>query len=87
MREVISKVQTMRKEAGFEVTDHIKLSHMGNDVIAGVIQRNAAEIAANVLADEICAYICKPAADHADQYEKEWDINGETVTLAVRKLC
>ena len=53
VREIVSKVQTMRKEAGFEVTDHIVLSHHGNSLIEGIFARHGAEIAADTLADSI----------------------------------
>ena len=77
VREIVSKVQTMRKEAGFEVTDHIGLSHHGNSLIEGIFARHGAEIAADTLADSI-----KPGASG---YVKDWEINGESVTLGVEK--
>ena len=77
VREIVSKVQTMRKEAGFEVTDHIALSHHGNSLIEGIFARHGAEIAADTLADSI-----KPGASG---YVKDWEINGESVTLGVEK--
>ncbi len=77
--EIISKIQTMRKEAEFEVTDHIRVSLAGNEKIAGIVHRNADSIAAKVLADEI-GYE-KSAPKH-----KEWNINGENVTIGVEKL-
>lgn len=77
VREIVSKVQTMRKEAGFEVTDHIVLSHHGNSLIEGIFARHGADIAADTLADSI-----KPGASG---YVKDWEINGESVTLGVEK--
>ena len=77
VREIVSKVQTMRKEAGFEVTDHIVLSHHGNSLIEGIFARHGAEIAADTLADSI-----KPGSAG---YVKDWEINGESVTLGVEK--
>lgn len=77
VREIVSKVQTMRKEAGFEVTDHIALSHHGNSLIEGIFARHGADIAADTLADSI-----KPGASG---YVKDWEINGESVTLGVEK--
>ena len=77
VREIVSKVQTMRKEAGFEVTDHIVLSHHGNSLIEGIFARHGAEIAADTLADSI-----KPGASGS---VKDWEINGESVTLGVEK--
>ncbi len=78
VREIISKVQTMRKEAGFEVTDHIILSGQGNDKIKEIVDAHTAEIQNDVLADAI-------AFDAAKGYTKEWKINGEKVTLGVEK--
>ena len=77
VREIVSKVQTMRKEAGFEVTDHIVLSHHGNSLIESIFAKHGAEIAADTLADSI-----KPGASG---YVKDWEINGESVTLGVEK--
>ena len=80
VREVISKVQTMRKDAGFEVMDKINLYVSGNDKIADIVNRNAAQVKTVVLAQDIITG--KTAV-----FEKEWDINGEKVTLAVEKLA
>ena len=77
VREIVSKVQTMRKEAGFEVTDHIVLSHHGNSLIEGIFARHGAEIAADTLADSIRL--------GSAGYVKDWEINGESVTLGVEK--
>lgn len=77
VREIVSKVQTMRKEAGFEVTDHIVLSHHGNSLIEGIFARHGAEIAADTLADSIKL--------GSVGYVKDWEINGESVTLGVEK--
>ena len=79
VREIISKVQTMRKEAGFEVTDHIRLTIDGTDVIRALAEKYKAEIAPDVLADELI--VTAPAG-----YTKEWDINGEQAVLGVEKL-
>ena len=78
MYEVISKVQTMRKDSGFEVMDHIKVSVNGNDRVAAVVKANEKAIAAKVLADAVVY-----GSDVAGA--KEWDINGETVTIGVEK--
>jgi isoleucyl-tRNA synthetase len=78
VRELISKIQTMRKEAGFEVMDHIRFALSGNDRLEGVVARNAEEIGSEVLADEI--------SDTLSGYEKEWDINGEKAMMSVKKL-
>ena len=77
VREIVSKVQTMRKEAGFEVTDHIVLSHHGNSLIEGIFARHGAEIAADTLADSIKL--------GSAGYVKDWEINGESVTMGVEK--
>ena len=78
VREIVSKVQTMRKEAGFEVTDRIVLSMKGNDEVEAVAKRNEAGICADVLADGI---IYGTTAG----YEKEWNLNGHAVTFAVER--
>ncbi len=78
IREVISKVQSMRKEAGFEVTDRIKLYVDQNDRIIDVIEKNADEIKNSVLADLIIFR-------EMSGFEKEWNINGEHVILGVEK--
>ncbi len=78
VREMISKIQTMRKEAGFEVMDHIRLGVSGNDRLKAVVGRNADEIKREVLADDI--------ADSLSGYEKQWDINGENAALSVEKM-
>ena len=80
IRECISKIQTMRKEAGFEVVDHIRVSAKGNEKIEKLFTEHADEIRVTVLADEICV-------DSVIGYNKEWNINGETVTLGVEKLA
>ena len=77
VREIVSKVQTMCKEAGFEVTDHIVLSHHGNSLIESIFAKHGAEIAADTLADSIKL--------GSAGYVKDWEINGESVTLGVEK--
>ena len=79
VREIISKIQTMRKDAGFEVMDHIRVSMQDNDKVQKVIQDNEAQIKSEVLADEV-------SYDGAKGSVKEWSINGEKVTLGVEKL-
>lgn len=79
VREIISKLQTMRKDADFEVMDHIRISSEGNDRIKGIIERNTEVIKSEVLADDILL-------DKLQGYTKEWNINGEQVTLGVEKL-
>ncbi len=77
VREIISKLQTMRKDNGFEVMDHITVYAMGNDRLAALMQKNEAFIKGIVLADAI-------EYGHTDGFSKEWNINGEMVTLAVK---
>ena len=76
--EIISKVQTMRKEAGFEVMDKITVYAEGNDKIAGIMTANKDDIMSVVMASDI-------VIGNADGYTKEWNINGEDVTLTVKK--
>ena len=77
-RELISKVQTMRKEAGFAVTDHIRVTYAAGADVAAVLEGHKAQIAAVVLADDISA--AAPAG-----YVKEWEIGEGKVTLGVEK--
>ena len=79
VREIVSKIQTMRKEAGFEVLDRICVYAKGNQVIEGIMKTYAEEIKSDVLAKEILF-------DATAGYEKEWNINSEKVTLAVEKV-
>ena len=78
VREIISKIQTMRKEADFEVMDHITVYHMGNDTIEKIFAKYEKEIMAEVLADKV-------VAGKTAGYVKEWNINSETVTLGVER--
>ncbi len=78
VREIISKIQTMRKEAGFEVMDKIMVNVANNDKIKSIIKGNLDEIKSEVLADNI-------EFDRINGYEKEWNINGEKVTFSVSK--
>ena len=79
VREVISKVQTMRKEAGFHVADRICLYAAGNDRLAGVLKAHEAEVKAGVNADTV-------VLGSLGGITKEWDLNGEAMTLGVEKL-
>ena len=76
VREVISKIQTMRKDSDFQVTDRIKVYVTGNAKIAEVMEKNADEIKRVVLGD---AFVMDAACDNS----KEWNINGEKVTIGV----
>ena len=78
VREIISKIQTMRKEAGFEVTDHITVGYKDNAKIETIFSKYADEICADVLADKL-------TDSEISGYTKEWSINGETVVLTVSK--
>ncbi len=78
VREIISKIQTMRKEAGFEVMDHIVVGVDGNQKIADILNANSETVCGDVLANAISAL-------DANGYTKEWNINGEKVTLSVTK--
>ena len=78
VREITSKVQTMRKEAGFDVTDHIALTYQANERVSAIFARFAGDIGADTLSDSV-------AAATPRGYVKEWDINGETVAMGVEK--
>ena len=79
IREIISKVQTMRKEAGFEVMDHIRISAEGNAKIEDLLKNHKEEILPEVLAEDL-------VFNDKIGYSKEWNINGENVTLGVEKI-
>ncbi|MBR6238424.1 MAG: isoleucine--tRNA ligase [Lachnospiraceae bacterium] len=79
VNELISKLQTMRKDAGFEVMDHIKVALVGNDKLKEVVMRNENTIATKVLAE---GFIFE---DNSYKEKKEWNINGEKVTICIEK--
>lgn len=79
VREIISKLQTMRKEAGFEVQDYIQVYYSGNSRIGEIITRNTDEIMSEVLAKSIGEH------DAEDGYKKDWKVNGEDVTFVVKR--
>lgn len=79
VREIISKIQTMRKEAGFEVMDRIHVFAKGNETISRILTEHGDEIRSEVLADQI-------VLGETRGYEKEWNINSEKVTMAVEKV-
>ena len=81
VREVISKLQTMRKEAGFEVTDHIQVAYWGSEAAEKRILANEAAIAKDVLADHV-----GKGGSFEGAYEKEWNVNGEKVSFAVKRV-
>jgi len=76
VREIISKIQIMRKEAGFEVQDHIIFLYGGNKKLSNLIYRNKDIISSEVLAEDIID-------GNSNGYSKEWDINGERIRLEV----
>ena len=78
VREIVSKIQTMRKEAGFEVMDRITVYSNGNDKVQSILERNADSVLGDVMAT---ALKCGETAG----FVKEWNINGESVTLGVEK--
>jgi len=77
--ELISKIQTMRKEADFEVTDHIKVSLNGNETLAKIAKENAEAICGKVLADVL-------TTEETFAVSKEWDVNGEKVTVSIERV-
>ena len=76
VREIISKVQTMRKENGYEVTDHIAVGLKGNEKLENLVKKNESFLKDITLADKV-------TYGETSGHEKEWNINGETVTLSV----
>lgn len=79
VRELISKIQTMRKEAGFEVMDHIRVGIAGNEKLADIVKANEETLKGEVLAEDI-------AYETSEGYAKEWNINGEKVQMSVAKI-
>ena len=79
VREIISKIQTMRKDSGFEVMDNIRIAFAGNDTVADIAARNADEIKDETLGTEL-------TVGNTLKFSKEWNINGEKVTISVEKV-
>lgn len=77
--EIISKIQTQRRDSGLEVMDHIKVALVGNDKIFDIAKRNEKAISVKVLAEEI-------VSDASFELSKEWNINGEKVTVGIQKI-
>ena len=77
--EMISKIQTMRKESGFEVMDHIMVTINGNEKLSEIVDRNKAAISEKVLAERI-------VKDGEAATLKEWNVNGEKVTIGIEKM-
>ena len=80
VREIISKIQTMRKDAGFEVMDHITVTVSGSERLLSIVTAHADTIKHDVLAEDIVF------ADAADGFTKDWNINGEDAVLTVKKI-
>ncbi len=78
VREIISKIQTMRKDSGFEVMDRIRVAFTGNATVLAIAECNASEICEETLADSV--------SDGTLTFSKEWNINGEVVTISVEKV-
>ena len=79
VREVVSKLQTMRKEADFNVMDHIEVYVNGNEKVAAIMEKNYDVISGDTLADAL-------RSGEMDGYSKEWDINGEKVVFGVKRV-
>ncbi len=77
LREILSKIQNMRKDSGFEVQDRISVAYSGSEKIAAIFDKFGAEIKSQALADKI---------ESAENSGKEWNINGEKVTIEVKKI-
>ena len=77
--ELISKIQTMRKDADFEVMDHIRVSINGNDKLAALAEKNSAAICGKVLADEL-------TEGKEFNITKEWSVNGEKVNISLERI-
>ena len=79
VREIVSKLQSMRKDAGFHVTDHIRVYHQGSPKVEEIFRKNEGEILAGVLG-ESCRY------GELSGYQATWDVNGQETTLGVEKV-
>ena len=79
MRELVSKIQTMRKESGFEVMDNIRVYISGSEIIKDIVRKNFDEIKGEVLAKDV-------VFDTEFATSKNWDLNGQQVKLGVEKL-
>lgn len=77
--EIVSKIQTMRKDSDFQVTDHIRVSLNGNDKLATIADKNKEAICSKVLADEL-------TTGKTYAVTKDWSINGENVTISVEQV-
>ena len=77
IREIISKIQTMRKKADFQVTDHIVISLKGSERVAQILRENRGAICGDTLADDVIY-------GETDGFTMDWDVNGENVTFGIR---
>ena len=77
-RELVSKLQTMRKEAGFEVADHIRIGYTDGGKAAETLRKYEKDVCADTLAES--------ASEGAFGYTKAWELNGETITLSVERI-
>ncbi|HRX43162.1 MAG TPA: DUF5915 domain-containing protein, partial [Clostridia bacterium] len=80
VREIVSKIQTMRKEAGYEVQDHILLNVSGSDIIMKVVEKNSDTICSEILADSLFD------GEGTDVYKKDWNINGEEAIFSIVRI-
>jgi isoleucyl-tRNA synthetase len=79
VRELVSKIQTMRKEADFNVTDHIEITITGSQKVCDIAVDKTADIVGDTLADSLT--VAEPQG-----FVKEWDINDQKVTIGVKKV-
>ncbi len=79
VREIVSKLQSMRKDAGFNVTDHIVVYQQGSEKIAQVLEKNQGSILSDVLGDAL-------HLDALDGYTAQWDVNGEQTSFGVKRV-
>ena len=79
VREIVSKIQTMRKDSGFEVTDHIRIGIKGNAKLEAILRENEAEVCRDVLGEAVCY-------GESLKFAQEWNVNGEMVELSVEKV-
>ena len=79
VREITSKIQSMRKDAGFDVMDHIVVYQKGSERVAEILRNHREEIASDVLAEDICL-------GELEGFTAAWNLNGEEVELGVKKM-
>jgi len=79
VREIVSKVQTMRKEADYNVTDHIRVAITTDEELSAIVEANKNSIMEDVLCDELCTEL-------ANGFSMEWDINGKKAVIAIERI-